>query len=98
MDKMKFTPGGMNQPPQQQPGNQFPQQPQQQFQMNVDPSELESVTCEKCLGKLFEQKSVLKQMSAIQSPTGKEGILPVNIIVCSNCLHPVKDFYKLLEK
>ena len=92
---MNFTPGGANITPGQPQG-----QPQggQQFQLNVDPADLNSVECEKCKSKLFEQKTVLKQMSAIQSPTGKEGILPVNIIVCSNCLHPVKDFTKLLDK
>ncbi len=102
--KMTFTPGAAgagNTPPLGPPGNLgAPIGPQQgqQLQLNVDPAELACVVCEKCSGKIFEQKTVLKQVSAIQSPTGKEGILPVNIIVCSNCLHPVKDFVKLLEK
>ena len=104
--KMTFTPGAAGGQPGNNPPFGQPQQPgqpgqpgqPQQLQLNVDPAELASVACEKCNGKIFEQKTVLKQISAIQSPTGKEGILPVNVIVCSSCLHPVKDFIKLLEK
>lgn len=93
--KMTFTPGaaGAGNTPSIGPVGQ-----PQQLQLNVDPAELACVVCEKCQGKIFEQKTVLKQISAIQSPTGKEGILPVNVIVCSSCLHPVKDFVKLVEK
>ena len=91
----KFTPGGMNQqppvPPGGAPGMGAPGAGQQ-FQLNVDPKELASVECPECGGKIYHQKMVLKKMSALQSPTGKEGILPVNIIVCAKCSHPVKDF------
>ena len=101
MENFKLTPGGMGtpQPGQQpQPGMTGQGQQGQQFQINVDPKELPSIECTKCKGKIYHQMMVLKKMSAIQSPTGKVGILPVNIIVCASCLTPVAEFTQLLEK
>ena len=46
-------------------------------QMNVDLSKAEDVVCEKCGNYTFEQVMLMKRMSAIVSPTGKEAIVPI---------------------
>ena len=42
------------------------------------------VECE-CGGKLFVEKMILKKISPILSPTGKEELFPMNILVCEKC-------------
>lgn len=42
-------------------------------------------TCE-CGGKIFGEKLILKKISAILSPTGKEEFFPMHIIVCESCM------------
>lgn len=40
--------------------------------------------CE-CGGMIFEERIMLKRISALISPTGKEGLRPVPVFVCSSC-------------
>jgi hypothetical protein len=43
-----------------------------------------NVTCS-CGGIIFRQAMVFKKISAILSPSGKEEILPIDVIVCESC-------------
>ena len=38
-----------------------------------------------CGNKIWVQGNVLKKISALMSPTGKEQIVPIPIFVCSKC-------------
>ena len=38
-----------------------------------------------CGGGLFSEKMMFKKISAILSPTGKEEIYPMNVVVCEKC-------------
>lgn len=38
-----------------------------------------------CGGKVFSEKMMFKQISAIMSPSGKEELFPLNLVVCENC-------------
>lgn len=38
-----------------------------------------------CGGMLFRQSIVFKKISAIISPSGKEEILPIDVMVCEKC-------------
>lgn len=38
-----------------------------------------------CGGQLFEQKLVVKQISAIMSPTAQPLDVPVQVLVCTGC-------------
>jgi len=58
-------------------------QPQQQVQ--VDLTTAETMTCAECENKIFIQGYVVKRISAIVSPTGKEVIAPVQVFNCGNC-------------
>ena len=38
-----------------------------------------------CGGKRFEEQMIIKKISSLLSPTGKNELFPMNILVCSNC-------------
>lgn len=42
------------------------------------------ISCE-CGGIVFEEKMMFKQISSIMSPTGKEELFPINLVICSSC-------------
>lgn len=43
-----------------------------------------TVECD-CGGKLFETGIILKKISALVSPTGKEELYPMEVLVCKKC-------------
>ena len=53
--------------------------------LNVNVSELEDVTCEKCSNPTFINVVLLKRLPASLSPTGKKGFLPMPAFECSGC-------------
>lgn len=56
-------------------------------QVRIDPSLIKSakfIKCE-CGGAMFSEKMMLKRISAILSPTGKEEVFPMNVLVCEKC-------------
>ena len=63
------------------PQKQAPQQP------SVDLENAETMRCEKCDHPIFIQGYIVKKISAITSPTGKEVIAPVQVFNCGNCGH-----------
>jgi len=53
--------------------------------VQVDLTDAETMTCMKCDNKIFIQGYVIKKISAIISPTGKEVIAPIQVFNCGNC-------------
>ena len=62
-----------------QPG----QQPQ--AEVSVDLSKADTLQCDDCGNYLFINSYVIKRISAIMSPTGEEGLVPVQVYSCGNC-------------
>ena len=60
-----------------------PQQPQTEVQ--VDLKKAETIKCDDCGNYLFITSFVIKRVSAILSPTGQEGLVPVQVYSCGNC-------------
>ena len=56
-----------------------------QSQVKVDLSEQETMKCESCGNYLFIVSYVIKKISAIVSPTGQAGLVPVQVYSCGNC-------------
>ena len=54
-------------------------------QVQLDMSEADTITCEKCGNAPFIQAFFLKKISALVSPTGKEAIVPMQVFSCGNC-------------
>lgn len=60
-------------------------QPPQNMQMNVDLSQAQDVTCDNCGNYTFNEVVLMKRVSALMSPTGKEAIVPIPTFACNAC-------------
>jgi len=49
--------------------------------------DLDGVECEECQNPTFIQVHLLRKISAVLSPSGKGGFLPVPIFQCASCGH-----------
>jgi len=38
-----------------------------------------------CGGKMFSEKMIIKKLSSLLSPTGREEMFPMNLLVCDSC-------------
>jgi len=72
--------------------------PPPQPQMNVDISKAEDVVCERCGNYTFEQVMLMKKVSALMSPTGKDAVVPIPTFACNACGHVNKAFLPVLPK
>ena len=66
---------------------QRPERPEGAPRINVTSEMMKSfktVTCE-CGGMILESGIILKKISAILSPTGREEIYPLEVLVCKKC-------------
>jgi|TARA_R110000851_G_scaffold221001_1_gene373809 DNA-directed RNA polymerase subunit RPC12/RpoP len=57
--------------------------PKQQVQ--VDLTQADTMACQKCENKIFIQGYIIKKISAILSPTGKEVVAPIQVFNCGSC-------------
>lgn len=57
----------------------------QENKLNIDISKAQDVTCENCGNYTFEEVVLMKRISAILSPTGKEAIVPIPTFACNAC-------------
>lgn len=53
--------------------------------VQIDLSQAPEVTCGKCENNVFLQGMQFRKISAILSPTGEEGMVPIPAFVCSKC-------------
>ena len=67
-------------------------------QMNVDLSKADDVVCERCGNYTFQNVMLMKRMSALISPTGKEAIVPIPTFACNACGHINKQFLPVIPK
>ncbi len=82
----KFIPGG---DPRQQMRGQQQQQP--------DLSLATDIVCENCGNLTFEEVLLMKKVSALVSPNGKEGIVPIPTFACVACGY-VNEMFRPLKK
>lgn len=78
--------------------NRFGGPPPQQPQLNVDLSKADDITCERCGNYTFEQVMLMKRMSALISPTGKEAVVPIPTFSCNSCGHINKAFLPIIPR
>ena len=67
--------------------NMKPQKPipQPKGQQQIDLKNATTMRCQKCDNPIFIQGYVIKKLSALVSPTGKEVIAPVQVFNCGSC-------------
>ena len=70
------------------------QGPGGQQQMNIDVSQTSEMKCDKCENNTFKQTMMLRKVSAIVSPSGKETIIPVGVFACESCNNVNEEFAK----
>lgn len=58
---------------------------EQPAQMNLNVMELDNLRCEHCNNQVFQPLFIIKKISALQSPSGKESLAPMQIFACTNC-------------
>ena len=56
-----------------------------QPRINVDLSQAEDVVCENCGNYTFSEVVLMKKLSALLSPTGKEALIPIPTFACNAC-------------
>ena len=67
------------------PKGPLPREQPQQAQVKVDLKEAQTIRCKSCDNYLWIQAFVLKKISALVSPSGQEGLVPVQVFSCGNC-------------
>ncbi len=78
--------------------NMKPQKPLPQQQVQIDLSEADTMKCQSCENPVFIQGYLIKKISAIVSPTGKEVIAPIQVFNCGNCgeMLPLQELDELI--
>ena len=61
-------------------------------QVQISADDLEDISCENCGCKIFREVVMVKRLSALISPTGKEQVIPVPILRCDDCGHINEQF------
>jgi hypothetical protein len=56
-----------------------------QQQLNVDLSQADDIVCENCGNYTFNEVALMKRLSPLVSPTGKEAIVPIPTFACNAC-------------
>ena len=75
----------------------IPPDPRQQMrqQQMPDLSTATDVVCENCNNLTFQEVILLKKISALVSPNGKEGLVPIPTFACVACGYVNKAFRPL---
>ena len=75
-----------------------PMKPLPKQQVKIELSDADTMKCQKCGNSIFIQGYVIKRISAIVSPTGKEVIAPIQVFNCGNCgeMLPLQELDELI--
>lgn len=57
----------------------------QDQRMNLDLTNAQDVVCDNCGNYTFQEVTLMKRISALVSPTGKEAIVPIPTFACNAC-------------
>lgn len=69
-----------------------PKKPLPKAPIKLDLAQAETIVCEECGNMLFLQSFIMKKISAIMSPSGKEEIIQIPVMSCGSCGAVPKDF------
>jgi predicted RNA-binding Zn-ribbon protein involved in translation (DUF1610 family) len=53
--------------------------------ININLKDSTEIVCSECGNKTFIQSFMIRKISAIESPTGEETIVPIPVFECSQC-------------
>lgn len=69
-------------------------------QLQVTPQMLKNATdvkCEKCEGTVFKPVALLKRISPLLAPGGRETVVPLQTFACDACGHTNTEFIPKFE-
>lgn len=72
--------------------NQSPFRPSAAPGQGIDITQTSATTCNSCGKEAFQEAVILRKISALLSPTGKEGFVPIQVFACISCGHVNNDF------
>ena len=55
--------------------------------INIDLNNVHNIKCDECENETFIPAFVIKQVSALMSPNGRETLIPIQLFKCSKCGH-----------
>ena len=55
--------------------------------INIDLNNADNIECDECENETFIPAFVIKQVSALMSPNGRETLIPIQLFKCSKCGH-----------
>jgi len=62
--------------------------------IHVDISQVDNIKCDACEGTSFAPVFIIKKISALMSPSGKETLAPLQVFKCDKCNHINELFLK----
>jgi uncharacterized Zn finger protein len=66
--------------------------------LNIDVTGAADIVCKGCGNYTFVNVYVMKKISAIMSPTGKEGVAPIPTFACNACGFINPEFLPIMKK
>ncbi len=65
---------------------------QEQVNIGVGLEQTTELSCDECASTVFHPAFLLRKVSALISPTGKETIVPIQVFACDSCGHVNEEF------
>ena len=63
--------------------------------IHIDMSLAKDLVCDICDNQTFKQTMLIKKVSALASPSGREMIIPISVFACEKCDHVNEEFLKM---
>jgi hypothetical protein len=60
--------------------------------LNLKMSDTTAIVCDECGHNVFTQGLMLRKVSALVSPSAKESMVPIQVMICNSCNHINDDF------
>ena len=64
----------------------------QNININVDLKQTDEIKCDECDSTVFHPAFILRKVSALLSPSGKETVIPIQVFACDSCNHVNEEF------
>jgi len=64
----------------------------QDQRLNIDLNSAQDITCDNCGNYTFQEVALMKRLSALVSPTGKDAMIPIPTFACAACGFVNKQF------
>lgn len=63
----------------------------------VNLNQTDEIKCDECGSNAFSPAFLLRKVSALLSPTGKDTVIPIQVFACNSCGH-INEEFKPIEK